>query len=304
MSFSYVIITPAYNEQSLISATIESVLAQTILPARWVIVDDGSTDNTAQVVQEYCRRYPWMVLHRRQKNPQDTYYGSNVYAILEGVRLISDVPYEFLAILDADIELPADYYQNLLNEMAKDDKLGIVSGVYVDKMPDGALRKALHDRRSCPKALMLFRRACWEQIGGFVPMPYGGEDTVACFAARMHGWKTWSLPELVAVHLKPVGTGHTKGILKIRFRNGISEYYLASPFLFTFLKCVRRLVKEKPYFFSGLMRLLGYLYAAIFLDKQTLISKDLKRYIRKEQIERVFSLNRIPPEFKISQAKS
>jgi len=293
----YVIITPAYNEMRYIGMTIESVIAQTVRPLLWVIVDDGSTDETAQIVQSYAQKHKWIRYVYRQKNRGQTYYASNVYAIQEGLQNITGARHGYLAILDADVSLPENYYEKILEHFRNDERLGIASGVYVNNM-NGRIQKALNDRRSTPKALMVFRRRCYEDTGGFVPMKYGGEDTCACFMARMHGWKTWSFPDLTAIHNKPIGTGHSKKLLIIRFRQGIGEYFLATHPLFFLAKSVRRCIKEQPVFIGGLARITGFIYAH-FTGKKRQIPKDLVKYIRREQLYRVIKGNRIPAEFQV-----
>ena len=307
MQSNFIIITPAFNEAAYIEQTIQSVLEQTMKPLVWVIVDDGSTDQTAEIIKRYTQQYPWIHYVYREKDPAQTYYASNVHAIQYGLNTIKNSKlktqnYDYLAILDADILLPSDYYEKILNRMQSDSNLGIASGVYVDNLGQGRIRKVLNDRRSTPKALMVFRKKCFDDIGGFVPMKYGGEDTVACFAARMNGWKTWSFPDIVAVHNKPVGTGHAKGLVKIRFRQGIGEYFLATHPLFMLAKSLRRCAKEPPYGFSGLLRFSGFIYAHFMKDKRQL-SNDLVQFIRKEQRARVFKGNKIPSEFEVATSK-
>jgi glycosyltransferase involved in cell wall biosynthesis len=297
---SYVITTPAYNEAAYIGKTIDSVLSQTVKPLLWVIVDDGSTDQTADIAKRYAAEHPWIQYVCKSKDPSQSYYGSNVYAIKAGYEQVRNINYDFLAILDADISLPKDYYEQILNRMQSDEKLGIASGVYVDRVGDNKFRKVLNDRRSTPKALMVFKKQCYEDIGGFIPMKYGGEDTVACFAARMNGWKTWSFPDIFAVHNKPVGMGQAKSLLKIRFRQGISEYFLATHPLFFLLKSLRRCVKETPVFIGGLVRIAGFIYA-YFMGQKRQISDELTGYIRAEQFGRVFKLNSIPTEYRVGK---
>ena len=163
----FVIVTPAYNEVKYIERTIESVLAQTTLPIRWMIVDDGSTDGTSEIIQRYASKYDQIQYHRREKVPGQSYYGSNVYAIMEGYSVIKECEFDFLAILDADITLPADYYERIHDYFAQDQKLGVASGVYMD-LVDGKLCKILHDRRSTPKAIQVFRRECFTESAGIV----------------------------------------------------------------------------------------------------------------------------------------
>jgi len=298
---SYVIITPAYNEALYIGMAIESVIAQTVRPLLWVIVDDGSTDETARIVKSYVQQHEWIRYVYRQKNPGQTYYASNVYAIQEGLQHITGAQHDYLAVFDADVVLPPDYYEQILKRMAQDCRLGIASGVYVDRMRDNTFRNVLSDRRSTPKALMVFRKVCFEQIGGFVPMKYGGEDTCACFMARMHGWKTWSFPDITAIHNKPVGMGHAKRLLKIRFRQGLGEYFLATHPLFLLGKSFRRCTKEHPVFIGGLARITGFIYA-YFMGKKRQIPTDLVKYIRREQLYRVIKGNKIPDEFQVDMS--
>ncbi len=287
----YAVITPAYNEARYIRKTIDSVLKQSCLPSVWLIVDDGSSDQTRSIVQEYAGRYPWIRCHTRTRVAGQTYFGSNVYAIMEGYERIREESFEYLAILDGDISLPETYYESVLAKFQADPQMGIASGVYLDRV-NGKLRKILNDRRSTPQALMVFRRTCFESIGGLVPMKYGGEDTCACFTARMKGWKTWSFPELTAIHNKPVGTGHGRSMLQIRFRQGLGEYFMAMYPLFMILKSLRRCFLERPFLLGGLARIAGYIWGWLKREPRQ-IPQETVRFIRAEQKARIFGLNRI-----------
>lgn len=297
MNKTYVIVSPVYNEEKYIAKTIESVLAQSLLPTAWIIVDDDSTDRTSEIIKSYSRRYSWIKYVLRRKDTGQSYYASNVYAIQQGTDLCGEMSYNYLAILDGDISLPLDYYQRILHWMDTDTRIGIASGVYQDNV-DGKLREVLNDRRSTPKALMVFRKQCYQDIGGFIPLKYGGEDTCACFMARMKNWKTWSFPNLMAVHNKPIGTGHTKNILQIRFRQGIEEYFLATQPVFFLLKSLRRCLRENPPILGGSARILGYA-KGVFMAEKRQIPDDLVRYIHKEQLYRVLKGNTIPAEFRV-----
>jgi GT2 family glycosyltransferase len=269
----------------------KSVIAQSVRPQIWVIVDDGSTDETAEIIKLYAERHEWIRYVYREKTLGQMYFGSNVQAILKGLELLAGESYEYIAILDADISLPKDYYNNILNCFERDERLGIASGVYVDNI-DGRFRKVLNDRRSTPKGLMVFRKSCYESIGGFIPLKYGYEDTCACIAARMKGWKTWSFPDMVAIHNKPVGTGHSKSLLQIRFRLGIGEYFSGSHPLFVVFKSMKRCFRELPFLSGGLARLAGYVYG-YFMHEKRQVPEELVQYLRKEQISRILRFNRI-----------
>lgn len=297
MMNSYVIITPSYNESGYIERTIEGVLAQSILPDKWVIVDDSSTDDTAKIIQQYAKECDWIRYLYRQKEPGQSYYSSNVYAIMAGYEQVKAIKYDFLAILDADISLPKDYYEQIFERFSQDERLGVASGVYQD-LVDGQLRTVLNDRRSTPKAIQVFRKVCFEQIGGYLPLKYGGEDTCSCVMARMNGWKCWSFPEICVVHNKPVGTGHAGNMLKIRFRHGLNEYGLATHPLFFLIKALRRCLIERPFMLSGLARMIGFMAGYIRGEKRQ-ISAEVIKFIRKEQIHRLFNANRIPNKYEV-----
>ena len=297
MNRKYVIITPAYNEAGYLRSTIESVLRQTVPPSRWVIVDDGSTDDTPSVAGPYVRESGFIEYYRRQRDKSQSYFASNVYAILEGVQQVASTDYDFLAILDADITLPEDYYARILARFDEDPMLGVASGVY-ENLVNGQLRKVLNDRRSTPKAIQVFRRACFEQIGGYVPMKHGGEDTCACIMARMHGWKSWSFPDLKVIHCRPTGLGNARSILRARFTVGLHEYGLGSHPLFVLVKCLKRSVMERPYVVGGMARLLGFLYGSVKGEERQ-IPDDVVRFVRREQLGRVFHLNRVPSDSQV-----
>jgi glycosyltransferase involved in cell wall biosynthesis len=277
--------------------TIDSVLAQAVQPLLWVIVDDGSTDGMADIIKRYASEHLWIQYVYRAKEDSQSYYASNVYAIQEGIKHAGRVDYDFIAILDADISLPGNYYQKIQESFSCDSRLGIASGNCVDKVGD-KLKKHLYDRRSCAKATMVFRRECFEQIGGFVPLKYGGEDTCVCFMARKQGWKAWAFHELLVIHNKPLGTGLSKNILKIRFRQGVGEFFLASHPLFMLAKSLRRCIRERPVIIGGLARMAGFLYGYCLREKRQ-IPDDMVRFIRREQMRRMFNMNRIPKEHKV-----
>jgi hypothetical protein len=282
-----VLITPAYNEAAFIAQTIESVLAQTSLPLKWVIVDDGSTDQTVDIVNRYAARCSFMECSRRVRQPGQTYYASNVYAILQGYEQLKGLSFDYVAILDADIVLCPDYYEQIFRRFDANHDLGIATGTYLEDV-GGRMVERMIDRRSTPKALQVFRRACYERIGGYIPCRNGGEDTCTEILARMNGWRTWSFPEIQVVHRRPVGKGDGGAVLRARFRQGLSDYCVASHPVFMLAKVLRRCVKEKPYVLAGLARLCGFVYGYLVREPRE-IPKDVRRYVRREQIGRLLA---------------
>lgn len=287
MQSRYVIITPAYNEENSIGATIISVVRQTVLPSRWIIIDDGSTDGTADIIKGFQEQYGFIEYQKRIRVQGQSYYGSNVYAIVEGYEKVKDSGCQFLAILDADIELCRNYYEEIFKRFEMNPELGVASGTYLENV-DGFFKEAVIDRHSTPKAIQVFRTCCYEQIGGFIPCRNGGEDSCAEIMARMFGWQTWSFPEIRTIHQKPVGTGDGRSILSGRFRLGLTDYCLSTHPLFMLAKCLRRSFVEKPYLASGLCRLAGYIKGYITSEPRDI--PDLAaEYVRKEQMERLLA---------------
>ena len=283
---SYVIITPAFNEEKFIQIALSSVIKQTIKPSKWIIVDDGSTDNTANIVKVFAKEYDWIYYHYNKKVSGHTYYSSNVYAILEGIRIVNNYPFTYLAILDADIELCNDYYERIIKQFIKYPDLGIATGTYLE-LENGDWVVARIDRRSTPKALQVFKRICYEASKGYIPFRFGGEDTGMEIMARMNGWKTWSFEDIVVKHHRPVGTGDGSSILQARLRLGMADYCIGTHPLFMVFKTVKRMLWEKPYCISGLARLAGYLHAWNKKFEIQLPNKAVK-YLRREQMQRIF----------------
>lgn len=286
--FRYIIITPAYNEAKFIANTIGSVVSQTRRPLLWVIVDDDSADQTEDIIKSRIEGHAWIKYVHRKKEAGHSYYGSNVYAILEGLKNVDTVIYDYLAVLDADIELCPDYYERIFEKFDKYPELGIATGTYLEKEGESWVEARI-DRRSTPKAIQVFRRECYEQCGGYIPFKYGGEDSGMEIMARMMGWQTWSFNDIVVKHLRPVGTGDGRSLLKARYRMGFTDYSLATHPLFMLFKCVKRAFWERPYLFSSLARLLGYTTAYLTRGERQLPA-EAKRHIRAEQINRLFNV--------------
>jgi poly-beta-1,6-N-acetyl-D-glucosamine synthase len=290
---TYVLITPAYNEGRFIGKMIEGVLAQTRRPLRWVIVDDGSTDNTWEIIRHYADQAGYIDACQRQRKAGETYYGSNVYAIFQAVDRVKDLAFDYLAVLDADMILSPEYYEEIFRRFEANPELGIATGTYIEEI-GGRWLEALIDRHSTPKALQVFRRACYEQIGGYVPCPNGGEDTYTEIMARMHGWQTWSFPELQAIHQRPVGTGDGKSLLRAKFKQGVTDYCLGTHPVFMLAKCLRRCLREKPHGSAGLARLAGFV-SGYLMRKERQIVDDARRYVRKEQMTRLLASMGVGP---------
>lgn len=289
MKNAYVLITPVYNEEQFVEQVIECVIAQTVLPAKWLIIDDGSTDRSGEIVKGYAAEYEFIEYYPLQRSNIQTYYSRRVESLLLGIEHVRDMSYDFLAILDADLTLGTTYYESILREFERNPKLGIASGAYVNSV-GGRPQKVLRDSDSIstPGGLQVFRRECYESIGGHAPLRYGGSDAMVGILARMNGWETRCFPEHEAVHYRPTGVWEGNSVLKARFRQGMQEYDLGTHPVFMVAKSVRRAILEKPYLLGSAARFLGFINLS-FRRAERGISDDAVSYVRKEQFGRMFS---------------
>src|SRR5579872_1111227 len=185
---TYVLITPARNEGAFIDKTIQSMIHQTVLPLKWVIIDDGSVDNTAAIVEKYLAGHSWMQL---VKCPQrkERHFAGKVNAFNLGLAETQGLQWEMVGNLDADISFGVDHFEFLLRRCVDDPQLGVVGTAFTEEaftLEGDVFDWSSHVGGQC----QLFRKQCFQEIGGYVPSPVGGVDWVAVITARMKGWKT------------------------------------------------------------------------------------------------------------------
>ena len=251
----YIIITPAHNEADLIERTIVSMQAQTVRPLKWIIVNDASNDATGDVVRAYCSRNKFMKLVDVGR-PAGRHFGNKAQAFNRGLAEARDGNCGYIGNLDADISLEPNYYENILREFAKDPKLGIAGGVVFTKIGKEFVTydKALD---SVAGAVQLFRRPCFDQIGGYPVLSQGGIDTAAEITARMKGWRVQKFPENRVFEHRRTGTAMV-GPLTSRMKEGRHFHSLGYGALFYFLRCVYRL-RDRPVILGSVAGLAGYL---------------------------------------------
>ena len=279
----YVLITAARNEEAYINDTIESVLAQTILPKKWVIVSDGSTDRTDEIVLRYSAQHDFIQLIRRESKNEGVDFSSKVYAIYEGYQQLKNVEYYFIGILDGDVSFSPSYYENILIRFRENDNLGIAGGLIFDKHNDRCIRRSPSDNKYVSGCIQLFRRKCYEDIGGILPMKEGGEDTVAVITARMRGWDVQAFDEFSILHHKH--SNAIRGILRETFRNGKLFYNLGSHPVIELIKSMQRIFEE-PYFLVALTRICGHTLPYFKRQKRP-VSDEFVKYMRKDQMARL-----------------
>ena len=290
----YVLISPAHNEEAFIQKTLDSMVAQTLLPERWVIVDDGSTDCTAEIVESYEKQYPWIELLRRPRG-SDRSFAGKVYAFNLGLNRVASLPFEVLGNLDADLSFDPDYLAFLIEKFLADPKLGVAGTPFTQNGGYDTAHDSFEGENHVAGGCQLFRRRCFEEIGGYVPNGIGGVDWIAVTTARMKGWKTRSFLEKRFHHYRSLGTAGRSG-LAAKFSYGEKDYYLGGSPIWQLFRVAYRMTK-RPILIDGLALLSGYCWAAIRRVKRS-VTPELMRFHRREQMKKLRSILRAIFTFK------
>ncbi|MFT5295189.1 MAG: glycosyltransferase involved in cell wall biosynthesis [Colwellia sp.] len=285
---NFILITPVHNEESLIGLVIDSVVEQTLQPIKWIIINDRSTDLTQPIIESYAKKYSWITVSTLSDNSLSSYYGRKTEVLLYGMELLAkcDIKYDYVGCLDADITLPSNYYESILGKFDLYPELGICSGVYMDLI-DNQPRVVHRSSISTPGAIQLFQKKCYEEIGGYIPMPFGGEDSIAEIMARQYGWKTRSYLEYSVIHHRPSGTGVGQSIYKARFYQGKADFGIGSHPIFMLAKTFSRGFSEKPLIIGSCCRFIGYMHSVLFFEKRSISHKTVS-FLRKEQMQRLY----------------
>src|SRR5437868_9137602 len=284
----YVLITPARNEGPFIEKTLSSMVAQTVLPERWVIVDDGSTDNTAEIVAQFAARTSWIELLRREQRVDRSFAGK-VYAFKAGLERVRSIDYEIIGNLDADLSFDADYLEFLIRKFVEDPRLGVAGTPFTENSGYDSTKDSFEGENHVAGGCQLFRRRCFEEIGGFVPNRVGGVDWVAVTTARMKGWRTRSFPEKRFHHYRPLGTAE-RNIIGSLFSYGEKDYYLGGSPVWQVFRVAYRIVKP-PVVIGGLALLAGYCWAGLRRINKP-VSRELMRFHRREQMKKLGTILR------------
>lgn len=291
----YVLVTPARDEARFIELTIQSVVAQTVRPIKWVIVSDGSTDGTDEIVKRYIVENTWIELVRMPER-QERHFAGKVLAFNAGYARFEQLEYEAIGNLDGDVSFDKDYFSFLLERLCQDHGLGVVGTPYTNdharsqvgmKQPgksDTAYDYRFATFEHVPGACQLFRRECFEEIGGYKAVKGGGIDFIAALAAKAAGWKTRSFGEKVVVHHGVSGTRETPTLVA-EFRNGVRDYAIGNHPVWEFFRVMFHMSK-KPILIGGLAQLCGYLWSLVRRTKRP-ISRELITLHRQEQMQRL-----------------
>src|SRR5215471_7963527 len=278
----YVLITPARNEERFIEKLVQSVISQTFVPAKWVIVNDGSTDATAEIVSRYLTTHDWIELLNLPAH-RDRCFAAKVHAFNAGFERVKDLDYEVIGNLDSDVSFDPDYLEFLMKKFQEDPTLGVAGTIFHEQGYSSAT-DSFEGQNHVAGGCQLFRRRCFEEIGGYIPNRAGGIDWIAVTTARMKGWKTRSFREKFFFHYRSLGTAE-RSLLSSNFSYGEKDYYLGGHPLWEIFRVSYRVTK-KPYLFGGIALFLGYMSAFLRrMDRP--VSDELMRFHRQEQMKKL-----------------
>lgn len=260
MAEGLLIISPCRDEAEYMRQTLDTVVAQTLTPKLWVIVDDGSTDETPSILAEYAAKYDWIKIVTRKDRGKRAVGPGVIDAFYAGYAEVNPDDFEFVCKLDLDLRLPLNYFEILISKMHQNPRIGTCSGkAYIEE--DGKLVNERHGDETSLGMTKLYRITCFKEVGGFVREVMW--DGIDCHKCRMLGWIacSWDEPELRFIHLRPMGSSQV-GIHTGRMRHGYGQYFMGTSFLFILASAIFRL-NEKPYVTGSAAILWGWLKSAL-----------------------------------------
>jgi len=288
-TLQYCLLTACRNEAKLIPKAIKAMVQQSHKPGLWLILDDGSTDGTPEIVEEMAGGHEWIQVKRLDPRKERS-FGAQYRAIMGGYEQIRALPFDFIGVLDADISFEnTGYYQTIMDEFRNNPKLGIAGGAIYEKKHDIFKYRRSNVEWSVAGGVQTFRRKTFEDIGGYIPLEYGGSDGLAVLMAKMKGWEVRSLSQLQALHHRPSTTAD--GAMRGAFRTGIMDAALGYHPLFMAFKCIHRL-PLRPVVFGAMLSFTGYWYYKL-KGYRPVIPNEVINYLRETQFRRMSSAIRL-----------
>ncbi len=274
----YLLVTPCRNEAKYIRTTLETTCSQTVQPALWIIVDDGSTDETGKILEEYANQFDFIKVIRRSDRGQRAVGPGVIEAFYDGLRNANLEEFDYVVKFDADLELPHRYFERTMELMEEDPHLGNLSGKLFERRPDGSFFEERTGDENAVGPVKFYRVECFKDIGGFVrEVAWDGIDGHIC---RMRGWIARSVddPEMRIIHLRPMGSSQ-KNILVGRVRWGRGKYFMGSAWYYVLASALYRAI-EPPYIVGGIALFYGYL-KALLTGHQRYDNPKYRRYLRR-----------------------
>jgi biofilm PGA synthesis N-glycosyltransferase PgaC len=289
----YAVVTPCRDEAKYARRTLDSVTGQTEPPALWVIVDDGSRDDTPKILAEYAARFPFIRVVRRADRGDRKVGGGVIEAFYTGYETIDPNEFEYVCKLDLDLDLPPTYFARLMDRMEAEPRIGNCSGkpyffppgtddTHVDfpiSTAAGLISEKIGDENAIG-ASKFYRTRCFQQIGGFVrEVMWDGIDGHRC---RQLGWIaiSWDDPELRFAHLRPMGTSH-KNWWTGRMRHGYGQYFMGTPPVYMLASAVYRMTRP-PLVVGGLAMIHGYVDSMV-RDRPRYGTPEFRSFLRSYQ---------------------
>ncbi|MCA6423687.1 MAG: glycosyltransferase family 2 protein [Flavobacterium sp.] len=276
---NYYIIIPAYNEEKFIALTLQSLVEQTVLPSKIVVVNDNSTDRTAEIVKGFSENYSWITLVNKTSDATHLPGSKVIQAFQKGLETLDD-NYDFLVKADADLIFPTNYFETIISHFTSDEQIGMVGGfAYIEKNGDWILEN-LTNKDHIRGAFKAYRKATFEQIGGLQPAM--GWDTVDELLCKFYNWRVVTDETMKVKHLKPTGANYNK---TARYKQGEAFYTLGYGFLITTIASVKlALMKRKPLLFFDYVK--GY-WKAKSAKKPLLVTQEQAKFIRKYRLQKM-----------------
>jgi len=259
---SYLLVSPCRNEADYMRLTLDSVVAQTVRPDLWVIVDDGSTDETPAILSDYASRYPFIQIITRENRGHRSVGPGVIEAFYHGYDQVDVSQFDYVCKFDLDLDLPSRYFEILIQRMQENPRIGTCSGkaYFKDKKTGELISEKCGDEMSVGMT-KFYRRSCFEAIGGFVRQVMW--DGIDCHKCRQLGWiaVSWGEPDLQFIHLRPMGSSQ-QGIFTGRMRHGFGQYFMGTGLLYMTASSVFRML-HPPYVVGGLAMLWGYVKSGL-----------------------------------------
>ena len=278
---TYVLITPARNEAKFIEFTLQSMVGQRFRPLKWVIVSDGSTDGTDDLVRKYSADNPWIELLRMPERAE-RHFAGKVHAFNAGYAKARELNPDVVGNLDADVSIEPDHFQFLLSKFGGNPELGVGGSPFREGSQQYDYR--FSNIENVWGGCQLFRRACYEAIGGYTPVKDGGVDHIAVVSARMKGWKTRTFTDKVCIHHRAMNTAE-QGVLKARFRLGAKDYSFGNDPVWELFRTFYQ-TTNPPFVLGGLALGAGYFWS-MFRGKEISVSREVVAFTRREQMQRL-----------------
>jgi glycosyltransferase involved in cell wall biosynthesis len=291
-TLSYVLITPARDEENFIGGTLRAVIAQTRPPLRWIIVSDGSTDGTDDIVMSYAAEHKWIELLRMPQR-HDRQFAAKANAFNAGYERLKDLRFDLIGNLDADITFGPDYFEFIVDQFENDPRLGVAGTPYVEDMDRPDQHTYAHKGANLEHvsgACQIFRRECFEAAGGYPAIEGGAIDWIAVTTARMKGWKTRTFVEKICYHHRKIGTANSSPLMA-RFHYGRKAYYVGGHPAWELARGIFSM-RSPPVILGGLCFIAGYIWAAVTRMPRP-VSAELMAFHRKEQLMRLKRLLRL-----------